>query len=110
MHFMIIGALLHVTVLGVVAFFILFAASKADGFVALLGRVLGYWILLLAILGLALGIFGAVTGKHMGPPWMMHHRWDHRGPPPWDAPPQGAPAKPDAEPAAPAEPAPAKPN
>jgi hypothetical protein len=113
MHFMIIGALLHVTVLGVIAFFILFAASRAEGFVALLGRLLGYWILLLALAGLAFGIFGAVTGRHMmGPGWMMHHRgWDHMGPPgTWNEPvppPTGAPATPAPE--QPAKPAPATP-
>jgi len=108
MHFMIIGALLHMTVLGVIAFFILFAASRAEGFVALLGRVLGYWILFLALAGLALGIFGAVTGRHMGEGWMMHHRgWNHMGPPGTfnePAPPPDAPA-----PTEPAKPAPANP-
>ena len=40
MHMMIAGIVLHGTVLGVLAFFILFAASKADGFVKLLGNIL----------------------------------------------------------------------
>jgi hypothetical protein len=118
MPFMIMGALLHLTVLGVIAFFILFAASKAEGFVALLGRLLGYWILLLALAGLVFGVFHAVTGKPvMGGGWMMHHRgWHHEGPPgTWDEPvppPAGAPA-PEKQPAAPepAKPAtPAKPG
>ena len=87
MHFMVIGAVLHATVLGVIAFFILFAASKASGFVALLGRLLGYWVLILAVLGLVIGIGSAVTGKPMfgmQGPWMMHGDWHHMdrmGPP-----------------------------
>ncbi len=90
MHW-IFGAILHATVLGVISFFVLFAASKADGFVALLGRLLGYWLLLLAILGLACGIYGGVTGKNPMPmddhPGWMHH-W---GPPPPDGGPASAP-------------------
>jgi hypothetical protein len=106
---------LHLTVLGVIAFFILFAASKAEGFVSLLGKLLGYWVLLLALAGLGIGVFHAVTGKPMGPGWMMHHRGWHHGPPGTfeeQVPPPGTPA-PDKAPAAPepAKPAtPAKPG
>ncbi len=111
MHFMLIGALLHATVLGIIAFFILFAAQKAEGVVTMLGRILGLWVLLLAILALVIGVGSFVTGKPMmgmdGPGW-MHHRWEHMGPPPWDR--QGAPD--DGKPAAPPQPvtpAPAQP-
>jgi|KBSSwiStaDraftv2_1062776.scaffolds.fasta_scaffold4101090_1 hypothetical protein len=104
MHFILLGAVLHATVLGVLAFFILFAAGKAEGFTALLGRLLGYWVLLLAILGLVFGIFAAATGKHMGPGWMMRqHGWRHMGRPPFDCPVE--PEKPGAAPAKPATPA-----
>ncbi len=92
----ILGAVLHGTVLGIIAFFVLFAAGKAEGFTALLGRLLGYWVLLLAILGVACGIYGGVTGKpimpmdgvHGGPGWMHHD-----GPGPWGPPPAPEPKK-----------------
>jgi hypothetical protein len=96
MHFMIVGAVLHATVLGVIAFFVLFAASRASGLVAMLGNLLGYWILLLAVLGFVIGIGSAISGKPMmgvmgDKPW-MHGGWHHIGPPPPPAEP--APAKP----------------
>jgi len=105
MHW-IMGAVLHATVIAVISFFILFAAGKAEGFVALLGRLLGYWVLLIAILALAGGIYFGVTGKgpdmmHGHPGW-MHHWGPPGGPmmqPPPPPPPPGAPA-----PAAPAKP------
>ena len=100
MHW-IMGAVLHGTVLGIIAFFVLFAAGKAEGFTALLGRVLGYWVLLLAVLGVLCGVYAGVTGKSMMPPDGMHggpgwmHHWDHgpmmQPPPP---PPAAAPAMP----------------
>jgi hypothetical protein len=50
--------LIHdIIVLAVVAFFVLFAASKAGGFVKLLGNVLGY----LFLIGVALLIAAVVT-------------------------------------------------
>jgi hypothetical protein len=110
MHW-ILGAVLHATVLGIVAFFILFAASKAEGLVALLGRILGLWVLLIALLALAGGITAAMNGGKPfgmdimhgpgGPGWMMHGEngpgWMHRWGPPdgrWmqPPPPQNAPA------------------
>ncbi len=106
MHW-IVGAVMHATVLGIVAFFLLFAASKAEGLVALLGRLLGYWVLLVAILSLVCGIYGGVTGKPGDVPgmgWMHEHGpgWMHHwGPPP------GGPTPPPPAAAAPAAPAPA---
>ena len=92
MHCMIVEALVHATVLGIVAFFILFAAGKAEGFTALLGRVLGYWVLLIAVASLACGIYGGVTGKHLMP-MDDHSGWMHReGPAPMGPPPAAAPA------------------
>jgi hypothetical protein len=102
MHFMLVGAVLHATVLGILAFFVLFAAGKASGFTALLGRLLGYWVLLLAVLGLVIGIGSAVTGKPMmgmmgDKPWMHHwDHMDHMGPPPGaEAPDQKMAPEPD---------------
>jgi hypothetical protein len=104
MHW-IVGAVLHATVLGIISFFILFAASKAEGFTAVLGKLLGSWVLLLAVLGLACGIYFGVTGKGpMGGPGWMHH-W---GPPP--GPMMQPPPPPATTPAPPATtPAPKKP-
>jgi len=94
MHW-ILEAVLHGTILGIIAFFVLFAASKAEGFTALLGRLLGYWVLLLAVLGVVCAVYGGITGKpvmpmdgmHGGPGWMHHF-----GPPP--PPPGAGPATP----------------
>jgi hypothetical protein len=69
MHFA-MGAVLHTLVVAVLAFFVLFAAIKADGFVKLLGTLLGWILLLGAVLGLAAGLYGAATGHH--PDWMEH--------------------------------------
>jgi hypothetical protein len=100
MHW-IFGAVLHATVLGVIAFFILFAAGKAEGFTALLGRLLGYWVLLLAIAGLVAGIYFGMSGKR--PDMMMgsHPGWMHH----WGPPPDGPMMQPAPAPA----PAPKKP-
>jgi|SRR5580693_8149106 hypothetical protein len=98
MHFHAIAMVLHTLIVAVLAFFVLFAASKADGFVRLLGNILGWIILAAAVLGLAAGIFHVVTGKgpmmdgdqHM---MMLWHHGDHgpmMGPPPS----QPAPAQP----------------
>ena len=105
MHFFAFAMVMHTLIVAVVAFFILFAASKADGFVRLLGNILGWIILVLGLLGFALGIVHVATGR--GPDmghdhWMMMH-WDHDrdGPPA----PMAAPAEPNA-PAPAAPPAP----
>lgn len=76
MHPMIVmGALLHVTLLAVVAFFVLFAAQKAQSLVKLLGNVVGVWLLALAALAIVATAtapmfggrpFGVPMGGHMG--------------------------------------------
>jgi hypothetical protein len=96
-HFLI----MHVTLMLIVAFFILFAAQKAEGFVALLGNVLGIWVVIGAIL-LILSFFMPGRFGMMGPmhdrmahgPWM--HHWGE--PPPAPAPP-AQPAQPMPPPA-----------
>lgn len=73
------GILLHAIALAIVAFFILFAASKSDGFVRFLGNLLG-WILLLGALVILAGVvYGAATGQR--PPWIdrFHERWMQPG-------------------------------
>ncbi|HTW35151.1 MAG TPA: hypothetical protein VMD53_11090 [Rhizomicrobium sp.] len=103
-HFMI----MHVAMLLIVAFFIFFAAQKADGLISLFGYVLGVLLLLGAVLHIVgmfvPGFMGMKPGMHDGMMrghWMMHHQ-DAAGVPS----PTAAPAKP--APAAPA-PAPKKP-
>jgi len=102
MHFFAFAAVLHTIIVAVVAFFVLFAASKADGFVRLLGNVLGWLLLIAAVLGLVVGIIHVATGKPMmgedhhwmgeDHHWMMMH--DDRGPQPLAVPaPPAAPAK-----------------
>lgn len=109
MHW-IVGAVVHTTVLAVIAFFILFAAGKAEGFVAALGRILGYWVLLLAVLHLAVGVYGGMTGKPPFPPGMHGGPgWMHRFGPPGGPMMQPPPPPPADQPAPPAAPAPAKP-
>ena len=96
MHFM----LVHVTILLILAFFILFAASKADGFVRLLGYVLGAWLVIAAVLHVAAPFVPGMSGMHEG---MMHGRWmQHWG----NGEPQALPTQvpPPAQPATPASP------
>jgi H+/Cl- antiporter ClcA len=95
---MVVHALLHATVAGVIGFFVLFAASKADGIVKLVGTLLGWWLWIIAVLSIVcVFVCPAMGDKGMG--W-MHDRLGMHG----DA---MAPAKPEA--AAPAAPAPKKP-
>lgn len=59
---MIVGVVLHVTLFAVLAFFVLFAAQKAQGLVKLLGNIVGVWLLLLAILIVVAGATAPVFG------------------------------------------------
>jgi hypothetical protein len=72
-HFLV----LHVTLLLIVAFFILFAASRADGLLRLFGNVLGGWVVIIAVLHILAfcmpGMLG-MKGMHEG---MMHGQWMH---------------------------------
>jgi hypothetical protein len=74
MHpFLLIGGVLHATAALVIAFFVLFAASKATGLLKLMGAALGGWLIILAIAGLvfaALAPAGGTGRYHMGG-WMM---------------------------------------
>ena len=74
-HFLV----LHVTVLLIVAFFILFAASKADGIVGLFGKVLGVWVVLVALLHVVGFFMPGMMGMKPGmmPGGMMHGHWMH---------------------------------
>ena len=81
MHFMLFG-IAHVLIVAVVAFFVLFVASKESGFVRLLGNVLGYLLLIVAVLAIVCHVLGAFGinpcpwGGPNGPhAMMMHHGW-----------------------------------
>jgi hypothetical protein len=90
---MLVGIILHVTVLAIIGYFLLFSASKAQGIVALIGRLLGIWVFLLAVLSV-LAVAGApmLSGTPLGAAMMrahggMMHQWgdrdgDQRGAPP----------------------------
>jgi hypothetical protein len=83
MHPILFMAIHHAVVVAVVAFFVLFAASKADGFVKLLGNVLGYLLLIVAVLLVVFGFVAPMMGWH---PWPMEHfgmmhPWGHVPPP-----------------------------
>ena len=105
----------HVTMLLIVAFFIFFVAQKADGFVSLLGNILGGWVVIVAVLHIVACFVPGLADKMgmKGPdgmhgPMMMHehwmHHWEMQPAAPQPAPAAAAPAKP-----APAAPAPKKP-
>jgi len=69
MHlFGLIGGLLHATVLAVLAFFVWFAAARASGWLRLFGRMLGFWLVILAVASLLFGLFG--MGHHHMKGWM----------------------------------------
>jgi len=97
---MLVGIVLHITVLAIIGYLLLFSASKAQGLVALIGRLLALWVFLLAVLSV-LAVLGApmfagtplaneMMRAHGG--WM--HQWDRGGPPDQRVAPSQAPAKP----------------
>lgn len=63
------AGILYAVLVAVIAFFVLFAAQKAEGFVALLGRILGIVLLVLALLILTASITAPMFG---GRPFGMH--------------------------------------
>jgi hypothetical protein len=85
LHFQI----MHVVMILIVAFFIFFAAQKADGLVSLFGNILGA----LLLIGAALHIAAIFVPGFMGMKPGMHGPWMHRGMTP---PPVAAPAQPAA--------------
>jgi hypothetical protein len=102
-HFMI----MHVAMLLIVAFFIFFAAQKADGLVSLFGNILGALLVLGAlfhIVGMFVPSLGMKIGMHDD--GMMRGHWMHHE----DAAGGGAVPSPMAAPAKPAAPAPAAPK
>jgi hypothetical protein len=58
----VVHALMSLTVFAVLAFFVLFAAQKAEGLTRILGRALGLWLLILALFA----AIGAATAPMMG--------------------------------------------
>jgi hypothetical protein len=58
----VVHTLVSLTIIAVLAFFVLFAAEKADGLIKIFGRVLGVWLLILAVLAAA----GAAAAPMMG--------------------------------------------
>jgi hypothetical protein len=79
MHpFFLVGAVLHATAIAVIAFFVLFTASKTEGLLRIFGHILGIWLVVLAVLA----IVGALLGPMLGLPMMdhMHHGWMQQQP------------------------------
>jgi hypothetical protein len=101
----VVGVVLHVTLFAVLAFFVLFAAQKAQGLVKLLGNIVGVWLLLLAILVvLACATAPMFGGRPFGMPMgghmdvrVMHEVRDVEDVPA----PTSEPAQPDASDSAP---------
>ena len=83
-HFFLLHTLAHITLGATLGFFVLFAASKAEGFVSLLGKILGIWLLLLAVAGLACTGYGIYRNGGMAPGGVgyMHPGMMMEGPPP----------------------------
>ena len=103
-HFMI----MHIATLLIVAFFIFFAAQKADGLVSLFGNILGALLVLGALFHIA-GLFvpGMAMKMGMHDDGAMHGHWMHHedAQPAMPMQPAVAPA-----PAKPAQPAPSAPK
>ena len=77
-HFFILAGLLHATLLAVIGFFVLFAASRSEGLLKLVGNVLGIWLFVIAVLAIVGGVMGGpMHGGPMGwrgghhAPWMQ---------------------------------------
>jgi len=105
MH-MVVGLVLHTTLLAIVGYALLWSAAKAEGLVALIGRLLGLWVFLLAILSVAAVVAMHLSGgKLFGMDMHDHgpgmHRW---GPPPGDMAPPPPPPPTPAQAAPPAKP------
>ena len=72
------GLILHATGLAVLGFFVLFAASKAEGLLKTIGNVLGSWLFILIVLGITGMVvsgghpFGDKTRGPWGPGWTGH--------------------------------------
>jgi hypothetical protein len=104
---MLAHAVMHATVAGVIGFFVLFAAGKAEGIVKFVGTILGWWLWILAVLSIVCVFVCPMMGGKMGEKWGMHGDWMHPAAATAPAAPAdtaAAPAKPDAAPAAPAAP------
>ncbi|MFI4973558.1 MAG: hypothetical protein ACHP84_03350 [Caulobacterales bacterium] len=98
MHALLVyAALLHITALMVIGFFVLFAASRSTGRLKTIGNVLGAWLFVVAAIALICAIFIAVTfGGRLGHGMMGYHHapWMQQpgagytpAPPPASAPP-----------------------
>jgi hypothetical protein len=89
----------HATLLAIIAFFVLFAASRATGWLKALGSALGIWVLILAVIALICAVAApfihVAPGRGFGPgmmPGMMngqvmmggpgHMRWRAQDCPP----------------------------
>ena len=94
LHFQI----MHVAMLLIVAFFIFFAAQKADGLVSLFGNVLGALLIVGAVLHIVAMFVPGFMGGMKEDGMMMRGHWMHH----MDG--QPAPAAPAATPATPAKP------
>lgn len=76
MHsFFIFGVLLHATALTVIGFFVQFAADRATGRVQSIGKLLGWWLYLLAAVALIGGLFAIGSGRVPGRGWMGEPQW-----------------------------------
>jgi hypothetical protein len=108
---MLAHAILHATVAGIIGFFVLFAASKADGIVKFVGTILGWWLWIIAVLSVVCVFVCPMMGDKMGGHWGMHGDWmrSSSNGATVPAPTAVAPAKPDKAPAAPAATPPKKP-
>jgi hypothetical protein len=81
---MIAHAVLHATLLAIVGYALLFSATRTAGIVALIGRLLGIWVFIVAALFVAAAIIAPPPDRAFAPWGMMHggpgmHPW---GPPP----------------------------
>ncbi len=104
---MLMHAILHATVAGIIGFFVLFAANKAEGIVKFVGTILGWWLWIIAVLSIVCVFVCPRMGDNGGAWADRMHGWMHDGGKPEGAPPMTAPepAKPAPAPA----PAPKKP-
>ena len=96
---MLAHAILHATVAGVIGFFVLFAAGKAEGIVKFVGTILGWWLWIIAVLSIVCVFVCPMMGGKMGEKWGMHGDWMHSADKPAATAPESnamAPAKPDA--------------
>ena len=87
----ILGSLLPATLIAVLGFFTLYAADRSAGRLRAIGRILGYWLFILALLVVAAAAVGSIVGPRHWSGMAHHHNMMGPGGTGWSWPEEKAP-------------------